>query len=521
MMRQLFIILFVLLAAVDSFPATSVVKNGITWTFAADYTVGQFVTGDYYVVDPGSGITITSVSPAQTSTTNGTQVNPTVDGSQCFDSRANYWNATLRPTFPLTVHGGDAVISTISVGDSAATATDWAGGSIDSHTFVWGAEILTVLSAAPPAGSFRPGYTDRSQHLYASSSVNLGILPALSIPSGASLPHPLSYYERGMDRPWLMFLYNYTSRSIHAVQNMYEYHREISTFFSEFAVIMMTNTTGMQPAINRLIQIGIDAYYIGQQGVGDSAYYVLPTLYAGLLLGDSEMTNFFTGTTLRAKPRDYPDFYYWADHQSTLTSGVVPVGQTWTGHTVFFRNQVGDGEHEHLHPSEWNQTTYDHWKNEAYRRGIDSYTQVGMALSARLMGNNAMTLWNHPATFDYIDRWMGEDWAAECAVTALYTENAGIYPITCSTAFPPRSNSTFIDAMWDTYRGATAPPQVCSNNIIYCKTQSDCESNGHVWCGEYCQDTACEIVTEPSGYLQVLNDGTVHINSSGSAKITQ
>ena len=34
--------------------ASSVTQWGITWTFNADYEVGQFVTGDWWVVgDPG------------------------------------------------------------------------------------------------------------------------------------------------------------------------------------------------------------------------------------------------------------------------------------------------------------------------------------------------------------------------------------------------------------------------------------------------------------------------------------
>lgn len=460
------LVVFAFLAiATPSIGSTSITKNDITWQFSSDQTVGQFVTGDYWVLDSGPGVVIASITPTPSATANGTMVNPVVDGPQCLDSRASAYSLSACASLPLTVHGGDVVLSSISVG--GAITTDWAGGGIDSHTFVAAAEILTVVSAAPPVGSFRPAYVDRSQTLYNVSSLDLSKLPNLT--ATASLPHPISYYERGMARPWLQFLYNFTSRSIHAAQNMYEYHREISTFLSEFTAIMMSNTPGKDTAINNFIQIGIDQYHIGKLGVGDSAYYVAPALFAGILLGDSGMQNLFTDGSLKAVPRDYPDFYYWKDHQSTIKSKIVPEGQTWTGATVFFRNQIGNGEHEHLHPSEWGiPSNMEHWKNDAYRKGIDSWTQVGMVLAARLLGHDAVSLWGHPATFDYIDRWMSEDHNAECIILEQYDDSTS-YGVSCPPSIP-RGGAVFIDSMWDTYRGAPLPPTGDAKRFLPFKT---------------------------------------------------
>ncbi len=60
-------ILTTLFAGRYSVAATSVSQFGITWTFDADYPVGQYVNGDYYVVAP-SGVRITSISPKSTYT---------------------------------------------------------------------------------------------------------------------------------------------------------------------------------------------------------------------------------------------------------------------------------------------------------------------------------------------------------------------------------------------------------------------------------------------------------------------
>jgi hypothetical protein len=236
---------------------------------------------------------------------------------------------------------------------------------------------------------------------------------------------------------------------------MYEYHREIGLFLSEFTLLMMTNMEGMETAIQRFCQMGIDYYHIGIRGVGDSSYWVPPVLYTGILLGNQDMKSVFTNGLLLAEPRDYPDFYYYAEHASNISSAIVPEGQTWTGATVFFRNQIGDGEHEHLHPSEWdNPTAHDHWKNDAYRKGIDSFQHVGMVLSVRLFGNNAQQLWGHNATFDYIDRWMAEDMNAECQILTQYQEHAGSYAV--KTCYPNelyiKGGNNFIDTMWKTYR---------------------------------------------------------------------
>jgi hypothetical protein len=49
---------------------------------------------------------------------------------------------------------------------------------------------------------------------------------------------------------------------------------------------------------------------------------------------------------------------------------------------------------------------------------------MGQALAARIMG--AMDLWNHPAYFDYVDRWQKEE--------------------------APKPSNPFVTAMWNAYR---------------------------------------------------------------------
>ena len=79
-----------------------------------------------------------------------------------------------------------------------------------------------------------------------------------------------------------------------------------------------------------------------------------------------------------------------------------------------------------------------------YRKCCSSLTWVGQALAARLMG--AAGLWNHPAYFDYVDRWVGEpnSWAGgdQDGLGAIYG-----------------FGGQFVRDMWKTYRTSIAKPR--------------------------------------------------------------
>src|SRR5665647_1227881 len=110
--------------------ATSVTQYGITWTFDADYTVGQFVNGDYYVVDPGSGVNIVNINPGDAirpSTTqhmNGSMINPSsatqgydgfgYDGAGGLYSDSVNVGIGISGSTPIILYGDSSLVSTIS-----------------------------------------------------------------------------------------------------------------------------------------------------------------------------------------------------------------------------------------------------------------------------------------------------------------------------------------------------------------------------------------------------------------------
>ena len=445
-MKSITITLLLLLCASMANAATSISRNNITWTFDADYTVGQFVSGDWYVVDPGGGVTINSVSPAPNSGANGTMINPTINGKQALDSVAGGYDAGLLSTFPLSVSGGDAVLSSISR-DGSETA-DWTGrsGILDTHVDVREAEILTVLSAVPSAGSFRPSYLDRSQVMHNVSEVDVSILPKLPMvatpPTHAGFG-TVEYFERGFNRPWMIFANDWLSREINPLQNQIAYHRHQGEFISEAMTLMLTDQPGMDTFVTYFVQTFLDYYFmITQDAAGSTGYagttetWIAPIILTGLLLNDSDIYNVQVDGRFDSLSRDFEKFYYYADRTSLLTSAIVPAGETWTGATVFFRKELDNAEYEHMDPTEWGQT--DMSTAEDYRSCCDSYPHVGMALTGRIMG--FVDKWDHAATFDYTDRWMTEP-------DSVYTDR-GMTPLTNMRS----AGTDFINEMWDTYR---------------------------------------------------------------------
>jgi len=183
--------------------ATSISQYGITWHFDQNYQTGQFVNGDYYVVDTGTGVTITHVTPSnQVSGRNGSYINPTVDYGHPYDdrARANSYDAQKNATFPSVLNAGDAVLSTKSI---SSNCTGWDGARPGSRAQLESAAVLTILAQAPPVDAFRPSYVDRSQTMYFSKNVDATVLPNLpaggiTAPYKGEFESALAYLKRGI-----------------------------------------------------------------------------------------------------------------------------------------------------------------------------------------------------------------------------------------------------------------------------------------------------------------------------------
>lgn len=431
--------------------ASEIVYNSLTWTLSESATVGQYVTGDWWVYDPGGGITVQSVTPAPNAGVNGSMVNPVSGGQQGFHSSADGYNAELGVTFPLTLNGGDVLLSSVNADEDI----QWDGTSIatSTHSFIREVGVLTCVSSIPAADAFRPGYCDRTQTEYTESQIVDANIPSadttgVTAPSAGAFSTAAERFARGVSRPWMVFVDDWQGRESHPQLHQYNYLREIGSFLSELCCFVCSDYENKDGAIRGLIQLGIDMYYSGLNGDADGDYWVAPVIMAGHFLGDNTMRDCFLGSSMQCTPRDYADFYLMSDMTATTESAHVTPGETYSGHLVGFRNNLGvNREYEHLRPDEWGMASAganEAWKDDVYRTGIDSHTVVGMALAAQLCGLQGE--WGHDATFAYVQRWMIDaDIAAEREILDTYYPGGLDY---APTSAMKSSGNAFVDSMF-------------------------------------------------------------------------
>ena len=274
-------------------------QNGITWTFAAEYRIGQFANGDFWVIGPASVVKIEPASVVTDgSTRNGSMINPVSNLSQGFDSRSNRWSSAtnvglgITQANPLAVPAGSSLISSISL--SAASDASYIGKMA----------ILTVLAAAPPEGSFRPPYfgTDKTIK-YNVNNLDFGALGTLDASHAgvASTVPNLATVTEWFRRPWVSFGAGWDGRTFHPIQNgMPAYGRDHSTRLGTGALMLQLNFTDRQKAdlATYFAQIGIDWHGVAAHPAGRTTWEAdgghcmgrkFPILFAGRVLGANDL----------------------------------------------------------------------------------------------------------------------------------------------------------------------------------------------------------------------------------------
>jgi hypothetical protein len=449
--------------------ASSITKDGVTWTFSQPAPVGQFVTGDYYVVGP---VTITAIDPAPTTSSpyeNGSVVNlPTANGKSGFDSRLNdgtdeswWFDASLRAYPPITLKPGDSLVSSISLAQ-IHSLPEVMRASDKSASPVRTISVLTVLSSKPSADAFRPSYCDRSQAVYRAGALQRSLLPSLAPPNPSGTP-TLAQFELLYRRPWIdtnAFLFDAPA------EYMPSYGQHIAFADSYASLLLMLNFTAAEKVnlTNYFVQYGIDLYGCLQAGYGWPAFgghrsgRKLPIVLAGILLNDDGMKN---------ASANYPNQF--GEDMQTVYVSQIPGGytQAWQGATVIYGGHYGVktdgtpvsaglyGPYEQLQPANWPLINGNEQLGEAYRRCCTSVSWVGEALAIRLM--HAESVWNYPAFFDYVDRWMTEDDAQ--AVVDIKAQSGFDYSADWDRQGQTRywlqgefPQYTFLDDMWKAYR---------------------------------------------------------------------
>lgn len=279
---------------------TSISQHGITWTFADPVEYGQFVNGDYWVVDSGNGVNIIGISPGYINTPrvlNGSMLNPSTV-LQGYDNAIDFrYDITknvgigISPSTPLVLSGNVSLVSTISNVELPANT---------NTSYVNTAAVLTCLTSVPAAGSFRPGVSGTTKTLHNINSLNLALLKKLAVPSGQTITSAtLSTYAGYFQRVFLDHDQSYLARYMHQSSNgMDNYY--FSKTFAEAALLLHLNFTDGEKhdLLVNFIQIGIDLYswiesggtgWVPDGGNGNGRKW--PILFAGIMLDYAPMKN--------------------------------------------------------------------------------------------------------------------------------------------------------------------------------------------------------------------------------------
>lgn len=370
----------------------AITQYGITWTFATRAVAGRFVTGDWWVVGP---VTVKSITPAPAGERHGSVVNPPAGSKQGYDGRIAGFDASLRGRLPLELKVGESLVSTASVDKIGQRTPDTVRGQYCRGPLRT-AVVLTCVEKAPPADSFRPAYVGTWKKLFTVSQLRRDVLPRLKGPK--AVPE-IKGYQRDLERIWLDHMRQWVNRKMHPLENMPDYGREITNIVSDVGLLLLLADPQKkrETLLLRYVQKGIDYYGVAQSdnnlwigNGGHNSGRKWPILFAGVMLNHEGMMN------VRAT--------FQEDQQTYYGKGFGGQKALWT-----IAPNNPNRRHEEVDPKTWetfgDKRGNNGLKAEAYRK-LNGPTWVGQALAARLTGMAGK--WNHPAYFDYVDRWMKE-----------------------------------------------------------------------------------------------------------------
>ena len=466
----------------------TVSQYGITWTFDKPYPVGQFVTGDWWVVGP---VTVVSVSPAPGP---GPATEPNTDAKsrygavslvddkryrngsmivlgpdkagtfdkQGYDSRATNYEPGASVPFPCQLPVNQSLISSISseTYKNGKLATPYIPAALfpdqlkglavpEEQLALDTIAVLTCLDKTPPADAFRPPYSGANKTIYETKDIQWNLLPNLKPVEGTP---DWAKMARVYQRPWIDHIGEWLIQYTAPGQNQPAYGGVV-TYMNSYASLMLMldgPREEKQKLMIGFLQYGIDLHGLagcGRQWFSDGGHWMgrkWPILFASYLLNKPE---------LRAFPKVDPQKPILYEKSSLEpVAGMTPTtlfsedvdtyyGKGAEGQNVLW--QVGYHSHPRL---PYMEKPYAEWDDDD--KFANNYFWVGgnwpgFALSALYL--KAKATWNHDAFFDYCD------WFMKPGQKKIYSNDGHI-------GLARYHTDKFVQTMWDTYR-AGAPQQ--------------------------------------------------------------
>ncbi len=432
--------------------ASEVTQYGITWHFDGEYTVGQFVNGDWWVVGP---VNVLNTTPAPSTAhpdedmrisgnpwgdtalqinddmRNGSMVVMAAKGRQGYDSRNQSYLSSDSISFPYRLAANRSLISSIS------RIKIGTGGN---QNVMRTAAVLTSLEEVPPGDAMRPSYAGGDKRMYLMRDLRWDRLFRLDPPHP---PHSWSDYERRFQRVWIDHLNgSWHGQWLLPIENQPDYGYDFVRNVGRASLMLHLNVPRerKEPLLIGLLQYGIDLRGIvsvggrWNVGGGHTSGRKWPILFAGLMFDDE---HFF----------DMPASAIF--HEDTQTYW----GEGFYGNRALWQMVTHHGSrlpYQHLHPMEW--ADHDNgWAltSESYRTCCNANGWGGQTLAALLM--EAKSLWDHDAYFENVQDWMREE--------DIYTGQRGGRRGRPRPDQEGSASSPFVTEMWRAYRPyATSQP---------------------------------------------------------------
>ncbi|MCG3136287.1 MAG: hypothetical protein HJJLKODD_00113 [Phycisphaerae bacterium] len=473
----------------------SVTQYGITWTFDQPYQVGQFVNGDWWVIPNHTveAVLVVSVSPAPagagTERRNGSMINPLPGGSnyQAFDGRGYGYNESLGVNYPVNLLPESSLVSTISLVTAAGDAS-----KIQTAAVLTCLAAAPAAESFRPAytGSIKSLYSAAGLRMDLLPELD----PVPSTPSIATvLPHFRGVWLDHCSSWSGKTMFPVDHMSGYGREIVVDVSTAAGLLMLNSSVVGDKSELTIGVVQNGIDHFGIlqngGAWYADG---GHMSGRKFPILFAGLMLNDASMLAIGSNYTPDHFGEDGQTWYVGVNDigrvLNCMSSGTAQAGNPTSitlaanGHTsesyvkgnwIYLTAGPGTGEMRWV--NNYNTTTkvatviipwtvaptaatqyqllgyqneqnglaewgIRHWTipqmdnpswYASYRQCCTALAWNGELLAARALG--LMPAWNHPAVFDYMDRYM-EETAAD-----------GLYP-------GWRSWTVFLEEMWDTYR---------------------------------------------------------------------
>jgi hypothetical protein len=358
-------------------------------------------------------VQITRITPSDTDGVephmHGSMINPAEGGRRDgaavhgFDSRvrrnAYVHELNVARSFPLTVPVGSSLLSSKSV-------VQYLGSNTGDGQQIEVVAILTVLSSAPPAGSFRPPYMGSDKSIrWNKSAIAYSKLRSLAPVSGTP---SLSSVEARFEKTLIQIGTSWNNGDFHPHYNLpfpgKGYGREIAQGVSEAALSLNLNYSNAQKetlAI-RFIQWGIDIYGAVTNGMsypgdgGHNSGRKLPMVLAGVLLNDANIIDRSNGTKYRYSFSEDQQHFYVSQTDINTPRTAPCCDRPYEPYTQPMLAMAEWGPNHVTLPT----NSYSNW-GASYRTVVGA-DMVGHVLALHLMGLESV--WNWPAFFDYYTR---------------------------------------------------------------------------------------------------------------------